>query len=170
MSYIGRVFWITGLSGAGKTTVSQHLLNKLKELGQPVILFDGDILREVFNDYRFDHAGRLALSKRYSKLCQLVASQAVDVIIATISMFHETHAWNRANIANYKEIYLKVPLDILKERDVKSVYASKNGQLKVENVVGLDGMFQEPISPDLIIENHGEIQLSDVVKKILALT
>jgi len=168
MSYFGTVYWITGLSGAGKTTVGQALFAALKSLAHPVVFLDGDQLRDVLGNYGYEPKQRLVLSQRYSRLCKLISEQGIDVVIATISMFHETRAWNRNNIDHYLEIYLKVPLEILRKRDSKSVY-SNSAEGELGDVVGLSNTFEEPLSPDLVVENYGDIQPEAVVKKILQL-
>ena len=65
------------------------------------------------NDKNHTYDGRLALSKQYSNLCKLIASQGVIVVIATISLFHDIHEWNRKNLPDYFEVYLKVPIEEL---------------------------------------------------------
>ena len=81
-------------------------------------------------------------------LCKALSSQGFIVIVATISMFHEIYAWNRENLENYLEIYLKVPLDELYLRDDKKIYQDyKDG--KLSNVAGLDLSVDEPLSSDL---------------------
>ena len=81
-------------------------------------------------------------------LCKNLSSQGFIVIIATMSMFHEIYAWNRENLENYLEIYLKVPLDELYLRDDKKIYQGyKDGILS--NVAGLDLSVDEPFSSDL---------------------
>ena len=81
-----KVIWVTGLSGSGKSTLAREVVNILREKGKTVILLDGDELREVFgavnqNDKNHTYDGRLALSKQYSNLCKLIASQGVIVVL-----------------------------------------------------------------------------------------
>ena len=111
------VYWITGLSGAGKTTVGKIFYTKLRNQKDSVLFLDGDRLRDVFgNDLGYTRKDRICCAMRYSKICQMLSEQGMDVVICTISMFHEIRAWNRENIVNYKEIYLEVPMKILKQR------------------------------------------------------
>ena len=80
---------------------------------------------------------RIELALKYAQMCRLLSDQGFIVVIATISMFDELYAWNRENITNYFEVYLKVPLDELRRRDPKSIYQRyENGELI--NVAGLD--------------------------------
>jgi cytidine diphosphoramidate kinase len=158
------VVWITGLSGVGKTTVARALHTRWQAEGRQSILLDGDALREAFGG-TFGHTApqRRKASLTYARLCKLLSGQGIPVICATISLFHETHAWNRANIPFYVEIHLRAPLNVLKARDHKNVY-SPSGQDK--NVMGIDIAPQEPLTPDIVIENHGSATVEQAVQTI----
>lgn len=147
----GLVFWLTGLSGAGKTTVAWMLRDRLRSRGLPVVLLDGDRLRAAIAP-EAGHAPqqRHHLAFTYARLCRELSEQGLVVVMATISMFHAVRAWNRANMAGYREIYLRVPSEHLKARDTKRLYRDA-----VSDMVGTDGLFEEPIAPDLVIDNHG---------------
>jgi cytidine diphosphoramidate kinase len=150
----GSVFWITGLSGAGKSTVASLLAEKLKANQRPVLQLDGDVLRAIFAPeakHSVDERRKLAMS--YGRLCREIATQGIDVVCATVSMFHAVHRWNRENIRNYREIYLRVPVAELERRDAKGLYtAHKRGE--VHDVVGIDIAPESPENPDLVIENY----------------
>ena len=153
---VGQVIWITGLSGAGKTTVSTELNERLKKGGLQPILLDGDILRRLFIDRNnttqtYNRQERIILSYKYSHLCQLLSSQGFIVIIATVSMFREIYAWNRLNLPNYFEIYLNVPLRELCRRDPKNIY-SKFYSGEIKNVAGFDLKVDQPQEPNLTVE------------------
>lgn len=145
----GRVYWLTGLSGAGKTTVAGLLVARLRQAGIPAVLLDGDRLRAVLApDAGHSTAEREKLAFTYGRLCAELASQGLAVICATISMFHAVRAWNRAHIPGYREIYLRVPLAERQRRDPKGLYARDAGAM-----VGAEAI-EEPASPDLVIDNH----------------
>ena len=154
-NYTAPVLWITGLSGSGKTTLAKEVYRILKSRNLPVILFDGDELREIFKSksiQNYSREERMDFAMKYSKLCLQVSKQGLIVIIATISLFKKIHDWNRDNIPNYFEVFLKVPLDELKRRDVKGIYKSfDKGELT--DVAGLD----------LKIENLTDFQLSQLM-------
>ena len=151
----GCVIWITGLSGSGKTTLAKELYRVLSKQTSAITHLDGDVLREIFGTTAteqkyYERPQRLALAMSYARLCNLLSSQGLTVIISTISMFDEIYNWNRKNLPNYFEVYLKVPLDVLKSRDPKKLYQLfEKGKLK--NVSGLDLPVDEPTSPDLLI-------------------
>ena len=109
---------------------------------------------------------RLQLAMRYSQLCRMIVAQGMDVAIATISMFHEVHKWNRANLPDYAEIYLHVPLDELRRRDPKQIYArAERGEIK--DVAGVDFMVDEPYSPDVFIEWEWGLSVEGVLAHVV---
>ena len=167
----GRVIWITGLSGAGKTLTANKLASRLRRSGESIIVLDGDELRQVFgadyiNDKNHGRSGRLALAYKYSKLCELIAAQGVTIIIATISLFKEIHAWNRANLPNYYEIYLKISIEELRRRDPKGIYRRFYAG-EINNVAGLDLPIDEPIKPDFVVNSENGLETDELVDELL---
>jgi len=166
-----KVFWITGLSGAGKTTFALKLASKLRSMGRLVVLLDGDELREIFkrngeSHARYKRADRVCLAFQYAKLCKMLSKQGVTVVIATISLFAEVHKWNRANILGYFEVYLRVPIEELKRRDPKGIYRSYfAGELS--NVAGLDLDIDEPESADLVLDFEKGREVHDLLNELL---
>lgn len=156
------VFWITGLSAAGKTTIGRSLADRLRALGRPVLYLDGDVLRGIVaGGDRYSRADRLDLAHRYARLCREAASQGIDVVCATISMFDAVRAWNRDHIPGYCEVYLRVPVEELKRRDTKNVYQS------AADVVGLDLVPELPKTPDVLIDNFADMTPARAVQTIL---
>ena len=152
----GQVIWITGLSGAGKTTLAEKLDACFNDRGLQTILLDGDMLRNLFYDAdlkseSYTRQERIKLALKYSHLCNALSEQGFNIIIATISMFNEVYDWNRENITNYFEVYLKVPLKELRRRDPKFIYKQyDSGDLK--NVAGLDLKVDEPFKSHLTLD------------------
>lgn len=164
----GRVLWITGLSGAGKTTMSRILAKRLRAAGEVAILLDGDELRAILGAIdTHSRSDRLALAFRYAALCRTLADQGVTVIIATISLFNEIHRWNRAHLPGYTEIYLKVPLAELRRRDPKGLYRQFAAG-EITNIAGLDLPIDEPHSPDLLLEPDSSQNAEMLVDQVLA--
>lgn len=151
----GRLFWVTGLSGAGKTTIGTILYKKLKEKYPNTVLFDGDTLRQIFgNDLGYSKEDRFACAMRYARLCKLLTEQGIFVVCCTISMFDDVRKWNRENISDYSEIYIKVPIEVLEKRNQKNLYHDvKKGT--AENVVGMDLELELPQNPDIVLVNDG---------------
>jgi adenylylsulfate kinase len=153
---LGRVVWITGLSGAGKSTLAAALTERLREACEPVVMFDGDELREVFgavaaNALNHGREGRLALAMQYAHLCRILAAQGLTVVISTISLFKEVHTWNRDNLPGYFEVYLKVPIEELRRRDPKGIYRRFDAG-ELTHVAGLDLPIDEPEAANWVAE------------------
>lgn len=159
----GTVYWLTGLSGAGKTTVGELLYGKLRERSEAVVFLDGDVLREVFgDDLGYTREDRHRCAMRYARICRMLAGQGLDVVCCTISMFEDVRQWNRENIPGYHEVYLRVSGEVLSRRNQKGLYASSKDEL-----VGFGVEMEEPEHPDLIIDNDGEISPEEVLKRVM---
>ena len=164
------VVWMIGLSRAGKTTLSKLLYEKLKPQVSNLVLIDGDVIRDLFgNDVDHSVEGRERNAARLSHLTKFLADQNIHVIAAVLSIFPDWQKWNRENIKNYNEIYLKASIEALEKRDINNLYTqAKKG--KIKNVVGIDIPFPEPQNPDLIIENNEKVENFDsMLDKILSL-
>lgn len=161
------VFWITGLSGAGKTTIGKELYHRLKALNPAVVFLDGDAMREVLGDvFGYAKEDRLRCAEYYGRLCRLLAQQGMTVVCCTISMFHSVRSWNREHIPGYVEVYLQVPLEVLHQRDQKKMYSGVvAGDFK--RVVGLDEAWEEPQNPDIVIQNSGDVPAAVAVDSII---
>lgn len=146
------ILWITGLSGTGKTTLAREVHSRLEERDRPAVLLDGDELRAVFGalsgeNQSFERDSRLRLALLYGRLCRMLGKQDIDVVIATISLFNEVHEWNREYLRDYYQVYLRVPMAVLRQRDSKGIYRCFDNGL-INNVAGLDLEIEEPDSPD----------------------
>ena len=160
----GTVYWITGLDGSGKTTIGNALYYKMKK-STPVVLFDGDILKEIAGGGvpGYTKEERLARARRYSVLCKLLSDQGIDVLICTISMFDTVREWNRDNFAHYIEVFLDVSMDVLKKRDKKGLYANAISQ---DHIPGLHYDPEFPKEPDIVLHTDGSISVKECVEKI----
>jgi adenylylsulfate kinase-like enzyme len=168
----GRVVWITGLSGAGKSVLAAALVARLRMVDDKILLLDGDELREVFgatsvNVHNYGRDKRMALAMQYAHLCNILAKQGFTVVIATISLFKEVHAWNRENLQGYFEVYLRVPLEELRRRDPKGIYRRfDTGEIK--DVAGLDLLIDEPEASDWIEEFLPGRTVDELANELLA--
>ena len=163
----GQVFWLTGLSGAGKTTLGRMLTKQLRQKNHATVLLDGDVMRDVLGaSGNHQPEQRRALAGQYGAMCRMLSRQGIDVVCATISMFHEVHQWNRTHIPNYHEIYLRVPLDVLIQRDTKGLYQRALAG-EADNVLGINCNFEAPQDPELIIDNDGSRPPQEVLAELL---
>jgi adenylylsulfate kinase-like enzyme len=164
----GVVYWVTGLPGAGKTTLADHLAASLRERGRPVLRLDGDQLRAVLaNRFGYTRADRYFLAMAYARLCRELAGQGPDVVCATVSMFHEVRRWSRSHLARYVEIYLRAPVSVLAARRPKGLYAAaQRGRMR--NVPGVDQAVEEPAEPDLVIDDDGSKSADQVRDELFA--
>lgn len=157
----GNVFWITGLAGAGKTSIAKAYFCKLRSLKENVVFLDGDAVREIMeNDLGHNEADRIKNAYRISRMCRFLSDQGLDVVCSTMSLYHEIQRWNRENIANYFQVYLRVSRDVLLKRDQKKLYSNSLKGL-VGDVVSVCLPFEEPIGNDMVIDNDSDVDTFD---------
>jgi cytidine diphosphoramidate kinase len=160
------VIWITGLSGAGKTTLAKRVVRALREQEAPgsVVHVDGDRMREVFGgDLGHGVADRRANAWRIAGTCAFLAAEGCFVVCSTMSMFQEIWSHNRACLDPYLEVLLAVPVEILRKRDTKGLY--REG---VTNVAGVDLEVTWPKTPDLVLSSEGEADLARNAQLLVA--
>ena len=157
------VLWITGLSGSGKTTLAKKII-EVDQINKWIHL-DGDQLRQILSSGNlYDRNSRLILSRQYSKIANIISAQNNNVIVSTISLFKEIHDFNRSSISQYFEVYINCKIDLLQQRDDKSLY----GATKTKNLMGLDLDYDLPANPDFLIEqDFDQTQLEKWAKSIL---
>ncbi len=145
----GGLIWITGLSGAGKTTLAKELVSFFNN---KAILIDGDNMREILGtvDTNYHSNGRKNLAFTYAKLCNMLVNQGFLVICATISMFDDVRNYNRKNNKFYLEVFMDISKEELVKRDPKKLYADYNNN-KINNMAGLDTNVEYPKNPHIII-------------------
>ena len=103
----GILFWITGLSGSGKTSIAKLVKNKISRLYGPTVIMSGDDLRKILNLKSYDKDSRLQNGIKFSKLCKFITNQNINVIFAVVGLFDKIRLQNKKNINNYVEIYIK---------------------------------------------------------------
>ncbi|MCK0168418.1 adenylyl-sulfate kinase [Jannaschia sp. S6380] len=150
------VIWIIGLSGAGKSTLAEEVARIARDARPDVVVVDGDAVRAAFgNDLGHTMEDRRRNAERIMGLCAWLDGQGIHVICAILSLFPEHRAWMRANVPGYFEVFVDAPLDQLRARDGKGLYARFEAG-KIEGVAGLDLPFAAPDAPDLRIRNDGD--------------
>lgn len=144
------ILWLIGISGAGKTTIGRKLESHFNELGKKCYLLDGDEVRDLFDrDLGYTDADREANIKRIILGAYLLDRNDIIGIICNIGPLEHLRQLARRKIAGYNEIYLKKDLQVSMKNDVKGMYQKNVGKTQI---VGIDATFDEPQSPDLVLE------------------
>lgn len=163
----GTLYWITGLSGAGKTTIGNRLYYEIKKTKSNVILLDGDIIKSIVDDsVGYSNEERRKRAMKYAALCKMLTDQGQIVICCTIAMYDEVREWNRIQNKGYVEVFLNVPMNVLRERDQKGLYSKFEGGVE-KNISGEDLVVEYPKHPDIEIINDGSITIAECVRKII---
>jgi adenylyl-sulfate kinase len=167
----GVTIWFTGLSGAGKTTISEILAAKLKGRGVPVEILDGDIVREnLSKGLGFSKEDRDINIRRIGFVCSLLSRNGVVAIAAAISPYRAIRDEVRSGIDNFVEVYAKCPIDVLAERDVKGLY-KKAIAGEIKNFTGVSDPYEEPLTPEITVEtDHGtpEQYVDEIIEVLVA--
>jgi len=165
----GCTVWFTGLSGAGKSTVSTLLHQRLSAAGAKVELLDGDVVRtHLSKGLGFSREGRDENIRRIGFVCELLSRNGVIVIAAVISPYREARDTVRARIPNFVEIFMECPMDVLVERDVKGLY-KKALAGEIEHFTGVSDPYEAPASPELTIHSSQETPQQSVDRVWLTL-
>ncbi len=160
----GILFWLTGLSGSGKTTLAKSIHKNLIKLYGPTLLISGDDLRRIFNFKGYSLKEREILSEKYCKLAKFITNQNINLIFATVAMMDKPRMWNKKNIKNYVEIFIKSNVKtIIKSKKKKKLYQNK---IK-KNLVGINIKPEYPKNPDIIIVNNFDKSIKDLSKQLL---
>src|SRR5437763_8412878 len=167
MANAGFTIWFTGLSGAGKSTLSEIIGKRLKERGRNVEVLDGDIVRtHLSKGLGFSREDRDTNIKRIGFVCSLLTRNGVVCISAAIAPYSEAREWARREIGNFVEVYIKCPLEVCRQRDVKGLYKLVD-EGKIKNFTGVDDPYEEPEHPELVIETDKET-IEESVSRIFA--
>lgn len=145
------VIWMTGLSGAGKTTIAKEIEKQLTTTGNKVVLLDGDEIRNMFPSTGFDVESRMAHNKRVAYMASLLKEQGSTVIVSIISPMKESRIEARELCGDrFFEVYVNTSLELCEERDVKGLYKKvRSGEIK--NFTGIDSPYDIPEFPDMNI-------------------
>jgi adenylylsulfate kinase-like enzyme len=158
----GIVFWITGLSGSGKTTIGKAIKLEIKKKFGPTILVNGDDIRKIFKFKTYEKKNRLTIAKQYNEFCNFISKQNINLIFTTVALFDSIHEANRKKIKNYFEIYI--------ESDFKKIIKKRNKRfykMKTKNVWGVDLKPEFPKKPDVKILNDFSLPIKKLKRELL---
>jgi len=152
----GFTIWFTGLSGAGKSTIAEIVLRRLRERGYKVELLDGDVVRtNLSKGLGFSKEDRDTNIRRIAFVAHLLARNNVGAITAAISPYRAIRDEARALIGNFVEVYACAPLEVCESRDVKGLYVkARAGELT--GFTGIDDPYEPPLSPEVICDTENE--------------
>lgn len=160
----GFTVWFTGLSGAGKSTLARVIEQRLKAGGRNVEVLDGDIVRtHLCKDLGFSREDRDTNIKRIAFVCNLLTRNGVASIAAAISPYRGAREWARKEIGKFVEVYVKCPLDVCRQRDVKGLYKLVD-EGKIKGFTGIDDPYEEPEHPELVLETDKEMVEESVTR------
>jgi adenylylsulfate kinase len=148
----GFTLWFTGLPCCGKTTLADAVAEDLKALGMRVERLDGDIVRKgLTRDLGFSKEDRAMNIERVTFVAKLLTRNGVAVLATFVSPYNEIRHRSRAEIGDYILVYVKCPVEVCEERDIKGMYAkARAGEIK--EFTGVDDPFEEPDNADIIVE------------------
>lgn len=166
MTKEGCIIWFTGLSGAGKTTITKALEPELKARGRKVEVLDGDVVRtHLSKGLGFSKEDRDINIRRIGFVAHLLSRNGVIVMTAVISPYQNIRNEIREMEPNFIEVYVKAPLTVCETRDVKGLYAkARAGEIK--GFTGIDDPYEEPMNPEIICYTDQET-VEESVSKVL---
>jgi adenylylsulfate kinase len=153
----GFTLWFTGLSGAGKTTISKLVETELHNRRNRLEILDGDVVREnLSKGLGFSKEDRDTNIRRIAFVADLLSRNGVPVITAAISPYRETRDEARELMGDrFIEVFVKASVEVCAERDVKGLYAKAfSGEIK--EFTGVSDPYEEPLSPEIVLDTENE--------------
>lgn len=164
-----RILWFTGLSGAGKTTIANHVDRLLQAAGKHAFVLDGDNLRHGLNqDLAFSVADRIENIRRTAHVAKLMSDAGLIVLVCLISPYRQERLMARELMepGEFVEIFVDTPLDICAKRDPKGLY-KKAYAGEIRNFTGVDDIYEPPASPEIHLRTPGTNPV-DLAEQIVA--
>jgi adenylylsulfate kinase len=164
MQHKGFTLWFTGLSGAGKSTISERIYDRLKTVGAKVELLDGDVVRtHLSKGLGFSKEDRDINIRRIGFVCELLSRNGVIALVAAISPYREVREEVRGRIGNFIEVHVHCPVEVLAQRDVKGLY-KKALAGEIGSFTGVSDPYEPPVNPEVTIDSSKESVEASVEK------
>lgn len=152
----GFTLWFTGLSGSGKSTVSERVVSRLREAGRKTELLDGDIVRtNLSQGLGFSKEDRDINIRRIGFVCELLSRNGVVAVVAAISPYREAREEVKRRVECFVEVHVECPVPVLAERDVKGLYKRALAG-EIPYFTGVSDPYEPPEYPDLVIRSDRE--------------
>jgi bifunctional enzyme CysN/CysC len=162
----GMTLWFTGLSSAGKSTISKAVYEKLWAKGYRVELLDGDVIRQhMSKDLGFSKEDRDENIRRIGFTAELLTRNGVIVLVAAISPYRQVREEVRARIGNFVEVFVNAPLPVVEKRDLKGIYRRCRAG-EITGVTGLDDPYEPPANPEVECRTDQET-LAESVERVI---
>jgi adenylyl-sulfate kinase len=160
----GFTLWFTGMSGAGKSTISNLLVERLRRLNAKVEVLDGDVVRtHLSKGLGFSKEDRDENIRRIGFVCELLSRNGVIAIAAAISPYRAVREEVRARIENFVEVYVECPVEVLAERDVKGLYKRALAG-EIPQFTGVSDPYEPPVDPEVTVNSSQETPEQSVGK------
>ena len=165
----GVTVWFTGLSGAGKTTISRAVEQQLRDPNRLVEILDGDIVRQnLTKGLGFSKEDRDENIRRIGFVAHLLTRNGVIVLVSAISPYREIREQVRQRIGDFIEVYVNAPLEVCEQRDVKGLYKkARAGEIK--QFTGIDDPYEAPLKPEVVCRTDMESEAESVAKVLRTL-
>lgn len=164
----GFTVWLTGMSGAGKSTITAVLERELLRRGLPVEVLDGDVVRtHLTRGLGFSREDRDENVRRVGWVCELLTRHGVVAIAAVISPYRSVRDEIRARIGRFVEVHVDAPLEVLAERDPKGLYRKAMAG-EIDNFTGVSDPYEPPLNPEVVCHTDGRETAEQSAAKIVA--
>ena len=164
----GFTIWLTGLSGSGKSTVTEILERLLRARGHRVEVLDGDVVRtHLTKGLGFTREDRDENIRRIGWVCEILSRNDVIAIAAVISPYRAVRDEVRARIGRFVEVYMEAPVDVLAERDPKGLYRRAMAG-EIQNFTGVSDPYEPPLHPDVVCHSDGRETPEQSARKVIS--
>ena len=152
----GFTLWFTGLSGAGKSTISEIIFQRLRDAGRKVELLDGDVVRtHLSKGLGFSREDRDINIRRIGWVCEVLSRNGVVAIAAAISPYRAVRDEIRARIPHFVEVFVDCPLEVVAARDVKGLYKQALAG-DIAQFTGVSDPYEPPLNPEVRVDSSAE--------------
>lgn len=158
----GILFWITGLSGSGKTSMAKKIKKEISKKYGPSIVISGDNLRKIFILNKYDYNSRVSNMKKFLEFAKFITNQKINLIFAVVGLIERPKTLGKKNIDNFIEIYIKSDLKKIIKKNKKKLYSKTK-----KNIVGLSIKPEFPKKPDILLNNDFTQSLDNLSNNLL---